>query len=269
MRYNAQKSKVGNYYSTPIYAFRCKCHLCGGWFEIRTDPQNAAYVITEGARKQESDWDPAEHGGHAAWDTEGAAAAAGEAGDPDAFSALEKDTDQVAVAKRSQSRLDELAEASERLNGDPWAVSRSLRARFRVQKREALERQAADDGVREKYGLHDGVHLDEDGGVEATAEWTAARVGRGLATEAGGGGAPDVAALGETIRANTKRKYDAFGDTSMPRRQRLPRKVSPPPKKESLVEDGKSGATAVKPAAPPPMAALGGLAGYGSGSDSD
>ena len=39
VRYNAQKRKVGAYYSTPIYAFRCKCHLCSGWFEIRTDPK--------------------------------------------------------------------------------------------------------------------------------------------------------------------------------------------------------------------------------------
>ena len=39
VRYNAEKRKVGNYYSTPIYAFRCKCHLCDGWFEIQTDPK--------------------------------------------------------------------------------------------------------------------------------------------------------------------------------------------------------------------------------------
>lgn len=39
IRYNAQKRKVGNYYSTPIYAFRCKCHVCQAWFELRTDPK--------------------------------------------------------------------------------------------------------------------------------------------------------------------------------------------------------------------------------------
>jgi hypothetical protein len=39
VRYNAQKKKVGNYYSTPIFGFRCKCHLCSGWFELRTDPK--------------------------------------------------------------------------------------------------------------------------------------------------------------------------------------------------------------------------------------
>ena len=39
VRYNAEKKKIGNYYSTPIYSFRCKCHLCDGWFEIQTDPK--------------------------------------------------------------------------------------------------------------------------------------------------------------------------------------------------------------------------------------
>lgn len=39
VRYNAEKKKIGNYYSTPIFSFRCKCHLCDGWFEIQTDPK--------------------------------------------------------------------------------------------------------------------------------------------------------------------------------------------------------------------------------------
>lgn len=39
VRYNAEKKRQGSYLSTPIWGFRCKCHLCSGWFEIRTDPQ--------------------------------------------------------------------------------------------------------------------------------------------------------------------------------------------------------------------------------------
>lgn len=39
VRYNAEKTKVGNYYSTPIYKFRMKCHLCDSHFEIQTDPK--------------------------------------------------------------------------------------------------------------------------------------------------------------------------------------------------------------------------------------
>ena len=39
VRYNAEKSQVGNYYSTPIFKFRMKCHLCDNYFEIQTDPK--------------------------------------------------------------------------------------------------------------------------------------------------------------------------------------------------------------------------------------
>jgi coiled-coil domain-containing protein 130 len=84
VRYNAEKKKIGMYYSTPIFSFRCKCHLCSGWFEIQTDPQvrltllalthsvnftpltqNTRYVVVSGARRKEEDWDPAENGGFA------------------------------------------------------------------------------------------------------------------------------------------------------------------------------------------------------------
>ena len=44
VRYNAEKKKIGMYYSTPIFSFRCKCHLCSGWFEIQTDPQVCLFV---------------------------------------------------------------------------------------------------------------------------------------------------------------------------------------------------------------------------------
>ncbi|XP_025109725.1 coiled-coil domain-containing protein 130 homolog [Pomacea canaliculata] len=61
VRYNAEKSKVGNYYTTPIYKFRMKCHLCDNYFEIQTDPKNHDYVILEGARRKEQRWDPKEN----------------------------------------------------------------------------------------------------------------------------------------------------------------------------------------------------------------
>lgn len=52
VRYNAEKTKVGNYYSTPIHKFRMKCHLCDNYFEIQTDPAKFDYTILKGARKQ-------------------------------------------------------------------------------------------------------------------------------------------------------------------------------------------------------------------------
>ncbi|ELR10109.1 hypothetical protein GMDG_04509, partial [Pseudogymnoascus destructans 20631-21] len=53
VRFNAQKRKVGMYHSTPIWAFGIKHAACGGAIEIRTDPANTAYVVTEGARKRD------------------------------------------------------------------------------------------------------------------------------------------------------------------------------------------------------------------------
>ena len=39
VRYNAEKTKIGNYFTTPIFQFRMKCHLCDGHYEIKTDPK--------------------------------------------------------------------------------------------------------------------------------------------------------------------------------------------------------------------------------------
>ena len=61
VRYNAEKTKVGKYFSTPIHKFRMKCHLCDQHFEIQTDPKNLDYVILSGARRKEQRWDMAEN----------------------------------------------------------------------------------------------------------------------------------------------------------------------------------------------------------------
>ncbi len=61
VRYNAEKTKIGMYFSTPIHLFRMKCHLCDQHFEIKTDPANLDYVIISGARRKEQRWDMAEN----------------------------------------------------------------------------------------------------------------------------------------------------------------------------------------------------------------
>ena len=45
VRYNAEKMTVGNYYSTPIFKFRMKCHLCENKFEIQTDPKVCVWCV--------------------------------------------------------------------------------------------------------------------------------------------------------------------------------------------------------------------------------
>lgn len=259
MRYNAQKKKVGNYYSTPIFSFRCKCHLCSGWFEIRTDPQNAQYVVFEGARRQEDTWDPAENGGYAVFETE--APKASEGGDGDAFAALEKDTDQRTAVRIQKDRLSELEQVSARMSADPYAVSRSLRDKFRVEKRESLAKQRRDEGILEKYGLYADIELgNEETEVEdkASERWVAARENRGLSSTATS--QPD---LTSTIRRNTAaRKFDVFDMDAEPiSRVRLKRKNDDKP------PEPPEAAPVLYSKTPTPTQTL--LAGYASDSDSD
>ena len=51
-RYNAEKKKVGMYFSTPIYEFGMKCATCPQRFVIRTDPKNRDYEFVSGIRRK-------------------------------------------------------------------------------------------------------------------------------------------------------------------------------------------------------------------------
>ena len=56
--YNAEKTKIGFYLTSPIYRLRFKCHLCPGYIELHTDPKNAEYKIIGGIRKRVEDFNP-------------------------------------------------------------------------------------------------------------------------------------------------------------------------------------------------------------------
>ncbi|KAI9451053.1 DUF572-domain-containing protein [Lactarius psammicola] len=179
VRYNAEKKKIGMYYSTPIFSFRCKCHLCSGWFEIQTDPQNTRYVVVSGARRKEEDWDPAENGGFAIHDTEGKT----EPADP--LAALEKTTDAQAHATKVQApRLEQLEDLSAHYNEDPYTHSQRARKRFRAEKKVEQARAEADRSLKEKYGLPAELALEraDDAGTAAEArdEWARARAERAV-----------------------------------------------------------------------------------------
>lgn len=124
-----------------------------------------------------------------------------------------------------------------------------------MEKRDALAKQAADEGVKEKYGLGEDVVLGDE--WEVLDEWTAARAEAPPSADEG-------LSLGQRIRKNTKAKYDVF-DAEPVGRVRLPR-AGVKRKAEEAADPAPP-----PPGRPPPQpaAGLGGLAGYGSGSDSD
>ncbi|KAI0315183.1 CWC16 protein [Amylostereum chailletii] len=255
VRYNAEKKKIGMYYSTPIFSFRCKCHLCSGWFEIQTDPQNTRYVVVSGARKKEEDWDPEENGGFAVHDTSAAPPT-------DPLAALEKSTAAQTHATTVQApRITQLQDASEHYNADPFAHSQRVRKRFRAEKKVEKAREAEDAELRSRYGLPTELALirdDEAAVAEARDMWkqgqeervvkrrktgdgapigssarprsislgsTASLKAKAVPSSSGGGGA---AALKARVLANTALRTDPFSIPSSMRRK-------PPDKRTGVV----------------------------------
>lgn len=157
VRYNAEKKKIGNYYSTPIFSFRCKCHLCDGYFEIETDPKNTRYVVTSGARQKDEDWDPEENGGYAVHDNDPNKPPADPLATLEKTTAAQKDMKEVKAP-----RIEELQGLSDKLNADPYTLSVKARNRFRQQKRQDAEKQRKLGVMKEKYGLADSLLLEED-----------------------------------------------------------------------------------------------------------
>ncbi|KAI0329248.1 DUF572-domain-containing protein [Cubamyces sp. BRFM 1775] len=173
VRYNAEKKKIGNYYSTPIYSFRCKCHLCDGWFEIQTDPKNTRYVVVSGARQKDEEWDPAENGGFAVHETDP------NQGPVDPLAALEKSTDAQNHMNNVQiPRIEALQNLSDHYSSDPYAHSLRVRKRFREQKKVDKAREEADEHIKSVYGLPETLALtteDEESKAKAKEQWEQAR----------------------------------------------------------------------------------------------
>lgn len=139
VRYNAEKKKVGMYYSTPIYQFRMKCHLCDNHFEIKTDPANLDYEIVSGARRQERRWDPTENEQVVPEDKEVTRKMA-----VDAMYKLEHGVTDKTKAKEVDPVLKDLEEFQASRWHDDYSSNKALRAAMR-KKREEAKRKAEKD----------------------------------------------------------------------------------------------------------------------------
>ncbi|KAI1205534.1 DUF455 domain protein [Annulohypoxylon truncatum] len=159
VRFNATKRKVGNYHSTPIFAFRMRHAECGGSIEIRTDPKNTAYVVVEGARKRDtgdSDFpfplsSSLSSVGPILTDKEK------EALRSDAFAKLEKTIADRKVLEDARQRIEELEDESARKWEDPYERNRRLRDAFRVGRKERERDALKTESLRERMGL--GIEL--------------------------------------------------------------------------------------------------------------
>ncbi|XP_016047749.1 probable splicing factor YJU2B [Erinaceus europaeus] len=147
VRYNAEKKKVGSYYSTPIYRFRMKCHLCVNYIEMQTDPASCDYVIVSGARRKEERWDPEDNAQVQATEHE-----TKQKLETDAMFRLEHgeaDRHSLHQALPSLSRLQEAQGAWK----DDFALNSLLRKRFREKKKAMQEQEERTQALQAKASL--------------------------------------------------------------------------------------------------------------------
>lgn len=148
VRFNAVKKRVGSYHTTPIWSFRFKHAACGGAIEIRTDPQNTAYVVTEGAKKRDTGEDKVMDGDQVVLTDQER-----EALRKNAFAKLEKTIEDREQIKESKQRIGELLEASDRHWDDPYTQNQRLRRAFRVGRKEREKEALATEDLQDRMSL--------------------------------------------------------------------------------------------------------------------
>ncbi|XP_068984162.1 coiled-coil domain-containing protein 130 homolog [Bombus flavifrons] len=158
VRYNAEKKKIGMYYSTPLYQFRMKCHLCDNHFEIKTDPANLDYVIVSGAKRQENRWDPKENE-QVVPETKEVSCRLYD----DAMYKLEHGIEDKKIAKSKDSSLESAIALNNATWKDDYSSNCALRSAFRTRKNELQKKQSLDQVLLKKSGLNiDLVNEHED-----------------------------------------------------------------------------------------------------------
>ena len=121
---------------------------CGGWIEIRTDPKNTAYVVTEGAKKRDKGDDKV-HEGEIQIRTDEER----ERLQKDAFAALEVKIDDRKQATTDKSRIEELQIAKEKDWDDPYAASKKLRRAFRADRKVRHRNEALTEDLKDRMSL--------------------------------------------------------------------------------------------------------------------
>ena len=176
VRFNAEKRKVGNYYSTPVWAFKLKHAACGGAIEIRTDPKNTRYEVTEGGKARDYGEDKVQQG-------EGGVpiltAEERERRREDAFAALEGKVEEKQAVKENSQRIEELYQAREKDWEDPWVRNRRMRDEFRRERKVRKREEEAAERMKERLGTEMDIlpESEEDGRRARLVDFRAAGAG--------------------------------------------------------------------------------------------
>lgn len=123
---------------------------CGGWIEIRTDPQNTAYVVVDGGRKRDTGDNKELQPGEIAIPY---GLGEQDPAEKDPFAKLEGKVEDKHRAQTESRRILELQERQNRDWEDPYEKSRRLRRTFRTE-RKGLEKATANrEALMDKMSL--------------------------------------------------------------------------------------------------------------------
>ncbi|KAL6923225.1 hypothetical protein ACHAPO_001395 [Fusarium lateritium] len=148
VRFNAEKRRVGSYFSTPIWSFKLKHVECGGEIEIHTDPKNTAYVVVAGGTKRDTGEDVPREGDNVIMTDQER-----EALRQNAFASLEKTIEDREQLQNATLRIDELLEASAKHWDDPYTQNQKLRKAFRVKRKERERDAVATEDLQDRMSL--------------------------------------------------------------------------------------------------------------------
>ncbi|KAK3115853.1 Protein saf4 [Teratosphaeriaceae sp. CCFEE 6253] len=151
VRFNAVKTKVGNYFSTPIWSFAIKHTACGGAIEIRTDPKNTAYVVVSGGKARDYG-DPADRLREGEGGLPILTAEERERRREDAFAQLEGKVEEKTATQDNSKRIEELYRSSERDWGDPWTANKKMRTSFRRERKVLKRDEDATEALKARLG---------------------------------------------------------------------------------------------------------------------
>ena len=147
VRFNAEKNKAGKYYTTTLWSFKMKCHMCDGCIVVETDPKNDDYKMVEGVKKKAETWTAAST---ETIDLMDDAAKAKLASDP--MFRLEHGEADKSKARVKKSSLARLLKAKSAVND--YDANSKLRGAFRVKRKELKAQHAADRALVAKASLH-------------------------------------------------------------------------------------------------------------------
>lgn len=158
VRFNATKMRVGNYFSTPIWAFRMRHPACGCTLELRTDPKNSDFTVTEGARKRDygDDETVAKRSDTAMLGRLGPSSRRDKEEEEkrqDAFAMFEGKAADKEQARSQANLIEELQMESDRFFHDADGSNRKLRDQFRKGQRERQADEKRKEQIAERMGL--------------------------------------------------------------------------------------------------------------------